>query len=812
MSENRLPAPSSRPNESRWYLLLSVGVIGGALAVLYWGYAQSALPPGGDPGHWIATANAFLGRPYPSADFTLHPFLYPPMIFVVVGGSLLATGSPVTAGLLVGGVLLAVYGITLIHLSRRYLVSGPFQFLFVGLAILNGTTLQILFWGGYPNLLGLALINEGLVFLLAFTKSRSIRDALILYGIAGLIYLTHDLTFAIFLVILLTTAVFLVFQDRRWFRLIFSWANLGGLALLGGIVGIYSLTTYLAGIPHPGYLFANPATFTIDNLGEFFRPLGFAPLWIPAGNPVTLSPGVTVAILVGAAVAIAITVWVVRRLHPAWVPPRLTLAGAAVVAALLLPIGGYLAHIDTDYTRFVYFLPLPMALLVSLLAERLLRPWLLGRDPHPAPGPQEAATPGPGTRSVSLPRPRPRPVRVAAMLVAIAIGLAAIGAEVSLPTVALAEQPYTAPIHDTEFVQALDWLKANTTGGAVLVPSGDALRWVEAIANRNALGPGPTWLDFYAAQVLGSQEAGIAWNSQYSISDNRALIAVNGVDGVNWSAVPGELAFAGGTATNATVVGAHIGQGPMYSIFVNGITVPILRIQPSLFDVVLQHNTTTVSDYGSNWTAPTLQIESAPTPRIVEDYVTQYEWLNETATIGPGAQATVSITATPFAGWQIHFVKVGITEPNASAMLTPFLTPSLTGPPENFFEWTVAPLLGQLSTGTTLATAGSLSVKTNKPEYGPGGAAHPTGYILNFSNPNLRAPFSVTLSLSTNGTSNPATVFPSVFNAAAYLNQNDVQFALLQNTSHFLSPFVFLEADLGFTPVYESSEWWILAR
>ena len=549
----RLEAAAVHPG---WYPIPSFAIVAASLAALYWGYHQAAIPPGGDSGHWITVSRAFVGMSQPPGDFTLQPFLYPPLVFPFLGVTLLATGSPITTGFLFGGLLLAAYGLSVIHLSRRFLRFGPFQVLFVGLAVLNGTTLQILFWGGYPNFLAFVFFNEGLVFLLAFARTRSTRDGLLLYVIASLLFLTHDLTFVLFVATLLTTALFLLAQDRRWWRLLASRPNLYGILLLGGTVVTYTVATDVAGISHPGYLFANPAAFQIDNLGELFRLLGYAPLWFPIGPPVALDPLLTLGILLAAASGVFATSLAVRRFRPAWVPPRLTIGLAVVVATLLVPAGGYLLHVDTDYPRFVFFFALPLALVASLLAERVGLGWFVLEASSSTSVPasdtvseQHSSVPSRRRRWSLSPRPREWAVHAGIFAV-----LALIFVGVILPTVALSEKAYATPTHDAAFVSAMNWLRSQNTTGAVLADSADTQRWVQALTDRNSVSAGQTWLHFYSNQVLLDEESFWAENTHYLISNNQAAISLSGYS-TPW-----------------------LNQSPMYSVFVDGVVFPVLRI------------------------------------------------------------------------------------------------------------------------------------------------------------------------------------------------------------------------------------------
>jgi len=773
--------------------------------MVYWGFGQAATPPGTDPGHWIAVSRAFIGQPYPAQDFTLQPFLYPPLTFPLVGVVLAATGSPITTGFLLGGLLLVGFGLSLIHLSRRFLLSGPFQVLFVGLAILNGTTLQILFWGGYPNFLALILFNEALIFLLAFARTRSMRDGLVLYVLAALIYLTHDLTFAIFLATLATVAVFLIVEDRRWLRLILSWPNVFGLILLAGTALGYSVATAAAGIGHPGYLFSNPAAFAIDNLGELFRPLGYAPLWLPIGTPVAFDPVVVLALLVALSAFIFTTVIVVRRRRPDWVPPRVSIAAASLTATLLVPVGGYLLHIDTDYARFIFFFPLPIALIFTLLVERMGRAWI--STPNQVievhgPGQIEVtdATPRPTRWSLS---PRRRFVLVNA---GIATTLILLSAGVSIPTIDLSEDTYATASHDAGFVRAMNWLRADTASGAVLADTSDSQRWVEALAGRNAIAPGDTWLQFYASQILTDQESFLALNSHYVVSNNQAVVSVGG--------------FPTGPVSGLLTGQQNLSlwsQAPLYSVIIQGIIQPVIRISTASLAVIITTNnissTILYDAAGVVWVPSPVVYTASPVPSLAWGFQTPYFWFNESVSVGSGGAATIAVIVTPVPNVQVNYVNFNLFQPKPTAADHWFPVQSITqSSVSGRFNWTTAAKLGQLPGTYLIQTSGSIQpIPTFSHQIPKTGA--PIGQNLSFLNVNPDSAFRVTMTLTTAGTGNPATSLPTYLDTEQFLGNNDIHFLVIQNESTNVVPIAYYLKEFGFhwTPG-SNSKWTVLSN
>ncbi|MGC2205806.1 MAG: hypothetical protein WA719_07790 [Thermoplasmata archaeon] len=778
---------------TRWYLLPCLVIVGAAVALMYWGFvgslpANSAIPPGVDPAHWITLSKSFVGLPFPSADPTLQPLLYPPLTFPLLGAVLLATGNPITTAYIFAGTLLALFGLTTIHVARRYLLTGPFQVLFVGLILFNGAVLQVMFWGGYPNLLALVLFNEALVFLLAFTRTRSMRDGLLFYAFASLVFLTHDLTFVVLLGTLLVAGAFLLAQDRRWLRLIFSWANLCGLLLLGATVAAYTLATDSLAIPHPGYLSTNPAAYVLDNLGELFHPLGYAPFWWPIGPAIALDSALMTEILVAVAAATFVTMLLVRRWRSGWVPPRLTLALASLVAACLLPVGGWLAHVDTDYARFTLFFVLPLGLTATIVVERFLRPWM-------APGPAVAAVVPGGAVDGSAEghatvAPRWSPDRTPswwAIRAGVALVLVAVFVGVSVPTVQLSESTYASSTHNSGFVEAMQWLRSNGSSGAVLADTSDTQRWVQALSDRNAFTYGPTWLHFYGWQVLSDLESYFAVNSHYTISNN--LVA----------------ATMGGTSSNS------LNNTPGYAVFVEGVVVPILRINATQFDVNF-NNTSGAQNIvydPATWSPSAVAYSASPVPTLSFAYRTQNFLLNVSTSVGPGSQASDAITVTPAdSSVEITRVSLNLTQPEPTPLAQRGTIASLSRS-ANLITWQTSAKIGQLPSPRTLTTQVLLSaVPIGKFSNLIGGV----GYHLTFSNPTVHGALSVSLTMSTPGTSNPATTFPTYFDTNAFLAQNNIHFLVLVNTPGMGRIFAYYESEFQFAPAYSNPEWKILWR
>jgi hypothetical protein len=771
------PVLAPVPNVPARYLVCGIAVLVAVVALLELVYAQWPIPPGVDSGDWIQRSYGWVGLAHPPMDAVGSPYLYNPLMFPILGLTVLVTGSPVTTGFVFGGFLLALYGISVLHLSRRFLLSGPFQLLFVGLALLNGTTLQILFWGGYPNFLALVFFNEALVFLLAFARSRRTSDALLLYAFAALTFLTHDLTFAILVGSIAVTAVFLLLQDRRWLGLILSKGNIVGMVLLATTVVGYDLVSRLLRISPPGYFNTNPAAYLIDNIGEVFQPLGSAPMLFPSGPGVTVSPLAAEAILAGAALFVMVLLAIVSSRRPSWVDHRHFIAVGVLVAVLVVPVGGYLFHVDTDYTRFIYFLPLPVVLLSALTSERLLR--------HRIERSSEAAPPAPQGSSATRTTGRAGPTRTSYATIATTLLLVLLAANVTVPMALSNEKVETGIDHDSLFLQSTNWLSQSGQPGAVMTTQG-AVRWVEALTDRGAFDVGPTWLLFEQWQIVNSEEAYWAFNAQEALTNNVQV-----------------LSYSGTTSTSLM-------QAPMYSAFIQGVEFPVLRIPPSEVSASVRIGNSSTNVSATRYGGPTITFPSSTPDESVLTYATPYYRLNETGTVGPGGTTWINMTVQPMNGFPISNLTIPLSAPplGVSLLHAPSSSGdgySVTPGGQGQLFWNESGTLGQFPGPYPVATVVTTTPAPATRSLTPSGTSNAAN--MTFANPHPTSSFEVTLTMVTAGASNPAVTLPTVLTGAAFFAAHDVRFLLLPYQVGFTTTESYFAQTYGFAFAFGNSEW-----
>lgn len=767
------PAPGSTPAERRvdWaYLIAAVSLVVAAVGIVEFEYSLVIVPPGVDPGDWIQRSYAFVGLPYPPVQAIGSPFVYPPVIFPPLGALELATGSPLTTGFLFGGIILAAFGLASIALGWKALGEGPFRLAFVALSVLNGTLLSMLFWGAYPNFVGFALFDVTIACAIGFVRTEGRAAAFGIWAGAALTYLTHSLTFYLLLGTIFLLWVLLVSTGRfrlAWLR---NRGHQAGIAVLVGSVAAYEILSRVYGIAHPDYFFSNPAAFTLDNLGELFTPLSVAPAILPAGASVYLPPREVLAILGLGGLGAMIVPWGIHRVRPKWADASVLVTGSWLAAVLLLPAVGYLAHIDTDYTRFLYFLPQPLALAGVLALERSVGT----RGRFPVSGP---------TGGTALRGRRAGLVGPIALHGALAIGVVLLVVNVSIPVAQANELDFTGLAHDAAFLDAAKFLSSSPTPGSVLTVQG-AARWTEALTGRGAYDIGPTWLLFENWQVTNAEMTYWALNSYVALTDGSEVLSYSNLSG------------------------PVLNQAPMYTVYVDGVAVPVLRCLPGASSVTVHAGGATQSFSLTQLGTPVLSWTTQPSVRATTVYSSPLVQVVQTSALGPGGTAWVNYTMTPAAN---------ATVPSAEIALAPapsnVPTMHLGGfPAANFsgagFSWSQGVSLGQYPSTVLVPTTGEFA---SAPSDVVANATGLPGTVdLNFANPAPPQPLHIAMRLSTGGTSNAAASLPNVMYTPTFLSGHRIHFLLVPATGGYAQTVTFYELTFGYRVVYQNPEWQIL--
>jgi hypothetical protein len=750
-------------------------IVGIAVGLLEWFYAANPVPPGVDPGDWIQRSYGWVGLAHPPVQSVGSPFLYPPAIFPLLGVLRLATGSAQTTGFVFAGCLLAMYGLTLWYLARVLVTYPAHRVAIVALGVLNGTVLSMLFWGAYPNFLAFSFVNLTLALLLLHLRGPTLLRGALVGLAASLTYLTHTLTFDLLIGIVALSFLLAIALGRVPWKILIQRGTLVGAALLAVTVAAYTAVTDLLHIPHINYLYANPPAFTLTGLDTVFTPLAKSPMFTPMGGTVEFSTTVT-AVLLGVAGVVAILLGIVLvRMRPRRWELATLVASCWLGVMLLAPVAGYVAHFDTDYSRFVYFFPLPLVVLAVLALEGSL--------------PRSTIQPSPAPGSPSLPPPssnrwlRPRPYSLLSGGLVV-LGVAFLLVNVSIPTMSGAETNDAQSGHDAAFLAAIHYIATNPAPGSVLTTQ-SAARWTEALTARGAYDPGPTWLQYEPWEVTNAQETYFALNSQTGVTNNLLVASYSGY------------------ASSA------LGEAPMVSALVLGVPLPILRVLPGL------DMTDTAGSGCPGWSSaagagvPALSVSGAtfPSGQIIE--TNSCATTVQSATLAPNApEMWLNYTVTPATGDSVLGFNFTIASPpprNTALHAGPVTALAASG---TSLTWSSESALGQFPGGTNVTLNG---VAFPTPVASTANATNGSGQVsYAFSNPSPSAPLAISFLLSVPTASNPAIVLPTVLSTAQYLSMNDIEFLLLPSTVAYAETLDFLSTTFGFTSVYTNTEWTVL--
>jgi hypothetical protein len=756
-----------------WQLMIGSSLtLIAALALLELLYSTAAVPPGVDPGHWITSGYGYVGHPVPPLAAIGSPYLYPPLAPLLIGGLYTFLGSPITTALATGAVLLVLFAISLVFLARRFLWFAPAQVGFVGASLLCGTTLSMLFWGAYPNFLGFFFLDLLVIALLEYARRPSRLWGLLLPLSLGAVYLTHSLVFFMAVATIgMVGLLLLVGEGPRFiWKRVWNPGFLAGCGILVGIVSVYTLTLRFEQIVPPAYVGGNPAAFVLDGLGGFFSPLGSAPAFFPPGPGLYLSPLASALILAGSSMILGLLWLWVRWRKPRWSDVRFPVALGMLLAALLVPLAGWAAHIATDYERFIYFVPTPAVLLLALSLEKCVA--VASPDSS---GPSPVARPGL--------RVRPRSALLVGY-VATALILVLLFTNVTVPMAVYQEQFDTGPSHSADFLAAAEWLSQNPANGNVLTLQSSA-RWIEALTSRGAFDIGPTWFDFEGWQIIDSQEAYYTFNSAYAVTDNQAVLSF--------------------TSPSSPI----LSQTPMYSILSLGIPVPVCRLLVGNSAVSIVQNGTAESIPGSDWGPATLSVGPTSATATLSFSSASFS-LSVFAAATNGSAAALSVTATGKNGTLVQGLTLAVGAPPSGVALLSTGTQSGIVLQPSGFQWNTTKSLGPLPSPSEFFTTGTFSaVPVAQTE-----SLYPNGpeITAQFARTAGSSPYAISLELSTPASGNPGVTLPPVLSSLGFLNTNNIRFLFIQETNPYIQNVQLFEATLGFHIVYANSSWEILER
>ena len=436
-----------------------------------------------DGGDWLKRVNALLGNTYPMWNQTT--FQYPPLFFVLVAS---------LSGLM-GEIrsleLWALVAYALIPLVTYFFVNELFHDKVVAVAgaWLTGFTpiwFEMFGWGGYPDLLGLALLPLGFLGILRFSEKGSLKNFALLAAGSVLIPATHHLTTIAFVGVLVVWGLASVLFDRRPLKAI-------GLALLVTLVafGIFRLA-------------AGPFQFLLVN------PAALAYLQASSGMLLYMFQNPTyLAVLYVVAVA-TMGLFLIERKYRTQ-----TLLLISWVVVPVLGTQGYLLGIASDYNRVLFFSAQPFVLMVAASLVYRSEVWaFVTRIRDRGSAGSIRWTGG------SLGKPL-----AASTLLILTLGAAIYAPILGAVTMGNINTYYngTDIYGDASKLQVANFISSTTSPTAVIVAENTMARWIEGYAQRRVLlNLDPRYLfltgelarDYVANEILFSNKGmrnGYAW-------------------------------------------------------------------------------------------------------------------------------------------------------------------------------------------------------------------------------------------------------------------------------------------------------------
>jgi hypothetical protein len=291
---------------------------------------------GADGGNWLALAQALVGLKANAASTD-----YPPGFLVVLLSAQLVL-PPLEALRLAGAAVSVLPGLACYWLFRG-LHCQPFAL--AGLvASLTGFSLEMLAWGGYPQLMGTGLALGAVAALVSGFRMGS-RSRMALAGIlAGLTLITHHLAALQMLICLGTTSAVMILVAGSAWRSRLEQASITLAALV--LTAVPAVPTYISLVTRAG-----PSAFNANgfDLGQIFQYLtNEAPvLWVAlcAFVPIAIALRIRerawmdVATLFGLTAASLGLTLVTYELRAGYMGEALALASAAIVFSRLFGRG-----------------------------------------------------------------------------------------------------------------------------------------------------------------------------------------------------------------------------------------------------------------------------------------------------------------------------------------------------------------------------------------------------------------------------------------------------------------------------------------
>jgi len=439
------------------------------------------LPTGDDPGNWLKRINAFLGNTYPL--WNEGPLSYPPLFHMVGAFLTLFSGDSVVA--MKVSALLSLMLIPITSGWFAYKISRSRQVSVITSLVVSFLPMhyEMLWWGAYPNLLGIALLPIGVYAVIRVIEEHYyVKNLASLVIITCLITLTHHMTAIVFAGILVIYIIILLYLRVFSFR--------AGLANILSLTIIIAYTAYLI---KSGYLIANPLITQVD----LYEKL----LWA-FKSPIVLY------------ILIISSILGVLKLIRNWDVFSATILSAWIISPILLALSQYIG-VGVDAGRFMLFLGTPMTIASIMVLPDLKEAFKISKTPHEGSNESEYSV------EISIDKILP------AVLIITVLALTPLAA---ISTIDSAYEYYDwlskdyRRYSDQERLQVLQWIKENTSASDVIVASYHLGRWIEGFSNRRTLMDIPLSTIAVRDEFYRSLSAKTILSSNYEVANGYFMI------------------------------------------------------------------------------------------------------------------------------------------------------------------------------------------------------------------------------------------------------------------------------------------------
>lgn len=471
-----VPAESKTRSEILLKLLSICLVLAPSILItlVVWGYwADRNFPWWTDGGNWLKHTNAILGKTNPMWDEGTYQ--YPPLFFMLLGVLIELTGDPLFSIKLLGLACLFIFPPAMFLLSKEAFRSSITGIVVAWLTAFYPLFLEFVGWGGYPNILGFALLSLTFNYTMKFVEGKSLRSGVIASIFILAVILTHHLTS---LILVGTLALWTIF-------------SFGFSGFESRKIAVLLIVTFSAFLIYRTVL-AWPPDFVFFNEAAYYRLRASIDPYYVFKSPIFLILFL-IAFVAGIPILISKAGDFRSRFLAAW------------ILTPLIGTQGYLLRIALDYNRIFFFLYQPLLLLVSASAS-CINSKLIDLSKY-------SQTPEAFLKSFEPEH--------AVQLVSLVVVLLLVSSNTlyGLTTISNINYWYNGIdlYGDEDKFGAVSWLKNNTDDGDVIVAEEPIGRWIEGVSERRVLLHTPPmflfmrgeWEREYAARALLISQYGI---------------------------------------------------------------------------------------------------------------------------------------------------------------------------------------------------------------------------------------------------------------------------------------------------------------